>query len=935
MEVPIRPEPAPPKRPRVYLVDGSGYIFRAYHALPPLTRKKDGMPTGAVYGFTNMLAKLLADIGDAGHVAVLFDAGRDTFRTTLYPEYKAHRPPVPEDLVPQFAAIREATRAFNLPCLERQGLEADDLIASYAKQAQEHGYDVVIVSSDKDLMQLIRPGVRLHDPIKDRPIGEAEVVEKFGVVPGKLVELLALMGDASDNVPGVPGIGPKTAAELLATYGDLDTLLARADEIKQPKRREALIANAAKARISRDLVKLRDDVPLDMGLDALTLRRPDPAVLFAFLEQMEFGNILTRLRSRFGSDHTGTVPVLHGEPAAPTLAPPRAAAAPAADFAAILSLPDLVARVAAARAAGVVALHIEGSAADEMQAEIVGIACSYREGEGWYVPTVAAAQGSLAVTGTAPLLPLPVVLDALRGLLADRSVLKIGHDAKYALKLLARHGLTVAPIDDTMLLSFVIGGGRDDHGLDGIAERLLGAKPIARTAVTGTGRTAVAMTEVAPERAATYAGARAEAVLRVQRALRHELFGQRLVTVYETTERPLVPVLLAMERNGIKVDPLALAGLSEDFGRRMADLERDIHRLAGREFNVGSPKQLGEVLFDEMKLAGGRRTKTGAWSTDSDILDVLVEEGQPLPEKVLAWREVAKLKSTYTDTLGAQINPATGRIHTSYQMAGAATGRLASIDPNLQNIPVRTEEGRKIRRAFVAPPGWRLVSADYSQIELRLLAHVAGIDSLKQAFKDGIDIHALTASQVFGVPIEGMDPATRRSAKAINFGIIYGISAFGLSRQLGIPRNDASRYIEAYFERYPGIRAYMERAKKMARDNGFVTTLFGRRIHVPGIHDKNHAHRSFQERAAINAPLQGSAADILKRAMVRMDRALRRSTLKARMLLSVHDEILFEAPEAEVDTLRAMAKRAMEGAAYLSVPLTVETGAGLNWDEAH
>ena len=925
-----------PRQP-VVLVDGSGYIFRAYYALPKLTRKRDAMPTGAVYGFCNMLQKLLADIdaaGGAGHMAVLFDAGRETFRSEIYPEYKAHRPPPPEDLVPQFGLIRDAVSAFHLPGIELDGVEADDLIASYAKAARAEGYDVVIVSSDKDLMQLVGEGVRMLDPIKNVEIGEDEVRALFGVEPSQMVDLQALAGDATDNVPGIPGIGVKTAAQLLTEYGDLDTLLARAEEIPQPKRRENLTLGADAARMSRELVRLKDDVPLPAGIDTLAVRAPEPGALFPFLEDLEFGNLLTRLRARWGSDATAK-PTPAAPPASSSvLAPAPAAPAKAGtvEFAVVREPAEIERRVAETRAAGVAAIHVEADGA----AGIAGIAVAHRAAAAWFVPLSGPRQGSLDVGGAeGGGHEAEAALGALRPLLEDAGTVKAGHDVKGAMKRLVPHEIALAPVDDVMLLSFVLGGGRDEHGVEAMATRVLGVAAPSRKETMGSGKSAVAFADLPVEGQAFYAGAVAECVLRCRAELRRTLFTEHLNAVYETIEQPLVPVLADMERTGIRVDPAALAELSEDFAARMAEQEKAIHRLAKHEFNVGSPKQLGEVLFDEMSLGGGRRAKTGAWSTDAAVLEQLAAEGHELPEKVLVWRQLAKLKSTYTDTLGAEIGR-DGRVHTTYAMAGAATGRLASVDPNLQNIPIRTEEGRRIRRAFVAGEGNVLVSADYSQIELRLLAHMAGIESLQQAFRSGLDIHALTASEVFGVPIEGMDAETRRGAKAINFGIIYGISPFGLGRQLGIPHGEAKKYIEAYFERYPGIRGYMERAKAFAKKHGYVTTWFGRRVYIPGIHDRNHAHRSFSERAAINAPLQGSAADIMKRALVRVHRALAASKLTgARMLLSVHDELLLEAPEGEAAELRSLAKRAMEGAAHLGVPLTVETGEGANWDEAH
>ncbi len=955
-------KPAAPAATPLYLVDGSGYIFRAYHALPPLTRKRDGTPTGAVYGFCNMLAKLLADIeaqGGAGHLAVLFDAGRKTFRSELYPAYKAQRPPPPDDLVPQFKLIRDAVRAFNLPCIEQEGFEADDIIATYARLAREAGTDVVIVSSDKDMMQLIRPGVRMHDPLKDRAIGEAEVKEKFGVAPALLADLLALTGDTSDNVPGIPGVGPKTAAELLTAYGNLESLLEHASEIKQPKRREAVMANADKARISRKLVALDENVPVAHTVDDLAVRMPDPKVLFPFLEDLEFSNLATRLRARYGTDTAATKADKSPSPAvvesAPVPAPrepsggtpayggtplagPAVRLTPPTRYATLTTFDALAALADEARSTGILGLHVEIDPPDDNGGDIVGVALAAQPGIGWYAPlAVARSQSSLAIEGPDEehAFGLAEALDILKPLFEDPSVLKVLYDAKRTMKVLARHGVTLSPVDDTLLMSFVLGGGRDEHGHGDICERELGMRPPPRKEIVGSGKTAISFQQVPLDRATPYAAGLADTVLQSRECLRRRILSERLVSVYETIERPLVPVLLAMEQAGVRIDPEALAALSADFGKRMTTLEADVYRVAGREFNIGSPKQLGEILFDTMKLEGGRKTKTGAWSTDADVLDALAAEGHELPQKILDWRLVSKLKSTYTDTLGHQIDRVTGRVHTSYLMAGAATGRLASTEPNLQNIPIRTEEGRRIRRAFVAPRGHKLVSADYSQIELRLLAHVAKIDSLKEAFHKGVDIHALTASQVFGIPLDQLDRDTRNRAKAINFGIIYGISAFGLARQLGIPRGDAGRYIEAYFERYPGIRAYMDSAKEFAKRNGYVVTLFGRRVHMPGIHDRNHSMRSFSERASINAPLQGTAADILKRAMVRMHRALAESRLKSRMLLSVHDELLFEAPNGEVEALKALAKKVMEGSAALDVPLTVETGAGDNWGEAH
>ncbi|MCR6629003.1 MAG: DNA polymerase I [Magnetospirillum sp.] len=921
----------------VYLVDGSGFIFRAFHALPMMTRA-DGTPVNAVYGFTNMLLKLLHET-EADHLAVIFDAARKTFRSDIYPDYKAHRPPPPEELVPQFPLIREATRAFNVPCLEQEGFEADDLIATYAAQAVARGARVTIVSSDKDLMQLVGDGVEMYDPLKSKVIAAAEVQEKFGVTPDKVVDVQALCGDPTDNVPGVPGIGVKTAAQLIAEYGDLDALLARVGEIKQPKRRETLAANAEMARISRELVRLKRDVPVAEPLDALAKREPAPEMLTAFVSQMGFKSILARL----------------GVPATPTPAAAPATPARAAPSTALASMPDKVVEyelvltvevldrwVAEAIQAGTVAIDTETTGLDPMRCQLVGVSLSTAPGRACYIPVMhspAEAQGSLLLGDTAApetptLIPRDQILARLKPLCVDPAVLKVGHNIKYDLHVLARCGVEVSPLDDTMLLSYVLDGASHGHGMDELAQLHLGHSTIKFADVCGTGKAQVTFDRVPLDKALAYAAEDADITLRLHRFLKARLLAERMVTIYETLERPLVPVIADMERQGVKVDANALMALSAEFGARMAELEREIHRLAGHEFNVGSPQQLGKVLFEEMSLPGGKKTKTGQWATGADALEELAAQGHDLPARLLDWRQLSKLKSTYADALVAQINPDTRRVHTSYALALTTTGRLSSSDPNLQNIPVRTEEGRKIRHAFVAEPGFVILSADYSQIELRLVAHVAGIEGLKAAFRSGADIHAITASQVFGVPVEGMDPMLRRRAKAINFGIIYGISAFGLAQQLSIANNEAKAYIDAYFGRFPEIRDYMERTKEEAHAKGFVTTLFGRKVYVPDINGKG-ALRAFAERAAINGPIQGGAADIIKRAMIRLPGELTQAGLSARMLLQVHDELVFEVPEAEVDPTRALVKRVMEAAASLDVPLVVETGIGASWDDAH
>ncbi len=941
---------------RLYLVDGSGYIFRAYHALPPLTRKSDGMPVGAVSGFCNMLATLReraeAD-GALSHMAVIFDAGRYTFRNEIYPQYKANRAETPEDLIPQFAPIRDAVRAFSLACIEMDGFEADDLIATYARQAHEQGMEVVIVSSDKDLMQLVRPGVSLFDPMKNKAIGAAEVMEKFGVAPDKVVDVQSLAGDSTDNVPGVPGIGIKTAAELINNYGDLDSLLARAGEIKQPKRRESLINNADKARISRDLVRLKDDVPVNETLTDFAIRPVAWETLDAFLAQMEFRTLRGRLEARV----KGLVPPSRAQLADPDMVPPVAApravlpravpivaaenpaAGPEATrYELVQDAESLRAWVARAERAGIVAVDTETTDLSATKANLVGISLSTAPGLACYIPLGHGAPNGdgldLGGGGRPQQITLEEAVAILQPLLADPGVLKLGHNLKYDMVVLAAHGLTVAPYDDTMLLSYTLDAGKHAHNMDDLAERHLGHTTIKYDEVTGTGKARITFDRVALDKALAYAAEDADITLRLHRQLKPRLLAEKQTTLYETIERPMPAVVAAMELAGIKVDKAELNRLSADFAGRMAALEREAHDLAEESFNLASPKQLGEILFDKMSLPGGKKGKTGAYGTGADVLEELAAQGHKLPQVVLDWRQLQKLKGTYTDALQEQIGK-DGRVHTSFSLAATSTGRFASSDPNLQNIPIRTEEGRKIRRAFVAEPGHKLISADYSQIELRILAHIADIGALKQAFRDSVDIHALTASQVFNVPLEGMNPMVRRSAKAINFGIIYGMSAFGLAAQLGIPQREAAAYIDAYFKRYPGIRDYMDRTKKQAHELGFVQTEFGRRVHLPNINSRNPSERAFLERAAINAPIQGSAADIIKRAMARLPAALAAEGLKARMLLQVHDELVFEAPEAETEATIMVAKRIMEGAASLDVPLVVEAGIGDNWDDAH
>jgi DNA polymerase-1 len=888
--------------------------------------RPDGTPVNAVFGFTNMLAKMLKEhVGT--HLAVIFDAGRLTFRNRLYDAYKAHRPPPPEELIPQFALVREATEAFGVPAIELADWEADDLIAAYAKAATQEGGQVTIVSSDKDLMQLIRPGVDMLDPIKQKPIGPAEVMEKFGVTPDKMVEVQALIGDSTDNVPGVPGIGPKGAAQLINEFGDVEAVLAAAPAMKPSKRRDMLIEHADKARISRQLVLLREDTPIPVPVDQLGLREPNRATLVAWLTTQGFRSTIARL----GLD--APAPPKHDAPPQPIVQPDLGLTPPPTEhgfgpYQSVTTADALRAWVVDATARGLVAMDTETDGLDAMQARLVGLSLATAPGHACYVPLAHEVLGEQLKQADA--------IEILGPMLTDPAVLKIFHNAKFDMMILSRAGFPMpTPVDDTMLVSYAQEAGLHGHGMDELSQLHLGHTPISYDAVTGTGRNRISFAQVQIDRATAYAAEDADVTLRLWDALKPRLRLNGGLALYEQVERRLLPILLEMERAGVKVDADDLRRMSVDFAERMAIMETDCHRLAGRPFNLGSPKQLGEVLFDEHKLPGGKRMKTGAWGTDSSVLQALADQGHELPNRILEWRQLAKLKSTYADSLVTDINPETGRVHTSFAMAIASTGRLSSTDPNLQNIPIRTEEGSRIRHAFIAEPGHVLVSADYSQIELRLLAHVAELPVLQESFANGEDIHARTASEVFGIPMEGMDPMTRRRAKAINFGIIYGISGFGLARQLGITPGEARSYIGRYFERYPGILEYMEQTKKTARDKGYVVSPFGRRCWVPGIADKNGARRAYAERQAINAPLQGGAADIIKRAMVRLPAALKAEGLKSRLILQVHDELLFEAPEAEAETLAVVARRVMESAATLSVPLVVETGAGKTWAAAH
>ncbi|QWG12916.1 DNA polymerase I [Bradyrhizobium sediminis] len=1079
---------APAKGDHVFLVDGSSYIFRAYHALPPLNRKSDGLQVNAVLGFCNMLWKLLRDMPPDNrptHLAIVFDKSEITFRNKLYPDYKAHRPPAPDDLIPQFALIREAVRAFDLPCLEQGGFEADDLIATYAREAGERGATTTIVSSDKDLMQLVTDKVTMYDTMKDRRIGIPEVIEKFGVPPEKVVEVQALIGDSTDNVPGVPGVGPKAAGTLISVLGSLDrilsaeknpeiienelkTKLAELDEqiasiagkpIKPGSAAEVgkvlsekfgekdlakdkkgnptadtetigrladsgnkfcklileardlsrviggtvskIIANKDLAETSRQLVLLDDKVKLDVPLADLAVHEPDARKLIAFLKAMEFSTLTRRVAeysqidpsdveadaknaSGASGKSAGSSPPppraaegdLFGDQAPPASAngkgrasavgkegkpdrsnvilTPHALAAARAEAArktpvdrnkyqTIRSLDQLNAWIARVHDVGYFAIEAKANSIDPMQAEMSGIALALAPNDACYVPLAHKASGDgdgLFAAGLAPdQIEAADALESLRPLLESQGILKIGFNIKFNAVMFAQHGITLQNHDDAQLMSYALDAGRNSHALDALSERWLGHAIISHGELTGSGKGKLAFDQVAIDRATAYSAEDADVILRLWQVLKPRLVAERMATVYETLERPLISVLARMERRGISIDRQVLSRLSADFAQTAARVEAEIQEIAGEPVNVGSPKQIGDILFGKMGLPGGTKTKTGAWSTTAQVLDDLAEQGHDLPKKILEWRQVSKLKSTYTDALPTYVHPQTHRVHTTYALAATTTGRLSSNEPNLQNIPVRTEDGRKIRRAFIASPGHKLVSADYSQIELRLLAEIADIPVLKQAFKDGLDIHAMTASEMFGVPIKDMPGEVRRRAKAINFGIIYGISAFGLANQLGIAREEASAYIKKYFERFPGIRAYMDATRDFCRSHGYVETLFGRKCHYPDIKASNASIRSFNERAAINARLQGTAADIIRRAMTRMEDALAEKKLSAQMLLQVHDELIFEVPDNEVAATLPVVQHVMQDAPFpavvLSVPLHVDARAANNWDEAH
>jgi len=924
------------KSKELFLVDGSGFIFRAYHALPPLTRP-DGTPVGAVMGFCNMLHKLLTSHPDA-HIAIIFDAARLNFRNEIYADYKAHRPPAPEDLVPQFPLIREASEAFGLPTIEMEGYEADDLIATYARLANDNGIDVTIVSSDKDLMQLVRDGVSMIDPMKQITIGREQVIEKFGVPPEQVIDVQSLCGDSVDNVPGVPGIGIKTAAQLISEYGSLESLLSRTNEIKQPKRREALETNAELARISKRLVTLMNDVPVTVPVEDLIPTELFSPTLKVFLETQGFKSLVARLP--FANNN--------GQASIPATTPETSLLSPSSipqnhdiinqDYVLIMTADELKEWIQDATQTGFLAFDTETTGLTPALAELVGISLATRGGRACYVPLTHGKKADLLgmQDDTPCQAPIKEIVSVLNPYFSDPSILKIGHNAKYDLQMLWAVGFkNITPLDDTMMLSYVVDGSSHGHGLDELALTFCGHKMISYDEVTGKGKGRISFAEVPIDKACTYAAEDADLTLRLHEIFKPRIAQEKMASIYEDIERPMIPVIARMEEKGIKVDRSVLRYLSQNFAEQIAKLEDKIFEQAGHKFNVGSPKQLGVVLFDEMGLTGGSKTKTGDWSTAADVLEKLATEGHDFVEKILDWRHLSKLRSTYTESLQEAINPKNGRVHTSFSMALTNTGRLSSSDPNLQNIPIRTEEGRLIRTAFVADEGHVLLSADYSQIELRLVAEMAGIESLKSAFISGEDIHARTASEVFGIKLEEVTPDIRRKAKAINFGIIYGISGFGLAKQLDCSISEAAAYIKTYMERFPELENFMESLKTEARQKGYVKTKFGRKCVIAGIADKNPARRNFAERQAINAPLQGTAADLIKMAMIRLDNRIESENLPLKMLLQVHDELILEVPEGKAEEMAALVKREMEQVARFSIPLSAEAGWSKNWAEAH
>ena len=915
------------KTDHFYLIDGSGYIFRAYYALPPLSRKSDGLPTGAVNGFCTMLYKLLEDSrSDASknkptHFVVIFDSARKNFRNEIYKDYKANRSETPEDLVPQFEYIRKSVDAFNVTSAEMLNYEADDLIATYTDQIIKKGAKVTIVSGDKDLMQLVKPGVRLYDPMKSRVLGNKEVKEKFGVEPSKVVDVQALAGDSSDNVPGVPGIGIKTAAELINKYKSLETLLEKAHEIPQNKRRETILENKNKAILSRKLVELKNDVPVKQKIETFTLKKINKEKLYDFLREMEFNRLLSQVISRYGETFEQKVKNLKKTPIFDLK-----------KYQTILKINQLEEWIKKIEEKGIVAVDTETSSLNPHEANLVGISLCSGPGTACYIPLEHI---------TEKVLEKKIVLKKLKNILQDKSIKKIGQNIKFDFIILLRNEIKLDPIEDTMLMSYALDAGKHRHNMDNLSETHLNHKPISFKEVAGTGKKQISFNKVPIKLATQYAAEDADVTFRLYTFFRERLDKEKLLKIYELFEKPMVNLLSQMEIEGIKINSSFLKELSKKFDNKIKKLEKEIFSIAKREFNIGSPKQLGEILYNELKIAKIKKTKKGGFATSAAVLEDLAFKGHKLPRIVLDWRQLTKLKNTYTDALPEHLNAKTNRVHTSFLLAATTTGRLASSEPNLQNIPIKTEDGKEIRKAFIAERNHSLISADYNQIEMRILADIADVKELKKAFKNNEDVHSLTASQVFDIPLNKIDKETRRRAKAINFGIIYGISQYGLAKQISVSNSEAAEFLKSYFKKFPEIKDYMNATINFCRKSGYVNNIFGRRCYITGINDKNYNVRNFQERAAINAPIQGSAADIMRLAMIKITSEFEKNpNYKTKMLLQIHDELVFETPQDELEKIVPIIKKNMLDASssehhQFTIPLTVDINSGNNWGEAH
>ena len=914
------------KTDHFYLIDGSGYIFRAYYALPPLSRKSDGLPTGAVNGFCTMLYKLLEDSrsddskNKPTHFAVIFDSARKNFRNEIYEDYKANRTEAPEDLVPQFEYIRKSVEAFNVVSAEMLNYEADDLIATYTEHILKKGAKVTIISADKDFMQLVKPGVRLYDPMKSKVLGNKEVKEKFGVEPNRVIDVQALAGDASDNIPGVPGIGIKTAAELINKYKSLEKLLEKASEIPQNKRRETILQNKDKALLSRKLVELKIDVPVKQKLETFELKKIDKQKLYDFLREMEFNRLLSQVISHYG------------EPIGKKIESKNSTKFNLKQYKTILKIDELENWIKKIEEKGIVAVDTETDSLNPHEANLVGISLCYDEGVACYIPLQHSEQ---------KILEKKTVLDKLKNLLEDKSIKKIGQNIKFDYIIFLKNKIKLNSIEDTMLMSYVLNAGKHRHNMDSLSEIYLNHKPISFKEVAGTGKSQISFDKVGIKLATEYAAEDADVTFRLYSLFKERLGQEKLLKIYELFEKPLVNLLAQMEIEGIKIDSNFLNELSKKFDVKIKKLEKDIFKESKKEFNIGSPKQLGEILYNELKIAALKKTKKGGFATSAIVLEDLAFKGHKLPKLVLDWRQLAKLKNTYTDTLPEHVNSETYRVHTSFLLAATTTGRLSSSEPNLQNIPIKTEDGKEIRKAFVAEKNHTFISADYNQIEMRILADIADVKELKKAFKNNEDIHSLTASQVFNVPLSKINAETRRKAKAINFGIIYGISQYGLAKQISVSNQEASEFLKSYFDKFPEIKDYMNKTINFCRKSGYVNNIFGRRCYITGINDKNYNVRNFQERAAINAPIQGSAADIMRLAMIRIQQALdKNSSCKTKMLLQIHDELVFETPKNEIQKITPIIKKIMSDVSssehhQFSTPLTVDINSGNNWGEAH